>query len=107
MYLAQAICYGILNAAKQLATVMSKPAKVHMGAAKRLLRYLARSIDFSITYKPYAFRLVAFSDANLGNNPHNGRSTSSYFMMLANATIVFQVGLQGLTAQSTMKAELM
>ena len=77
-----------------------------MGAAKHLLRYLAGSTDFSITYKQGGFRLTAFSDANWGNDPDNGRSTSSYIVMLANAPISFKMGLQGLTAQSTMEADL-
>ena len=46
---------------------MSKPSKAHMGAAKHLLRYLAGSTDFSITYKQGGFKLAAFSDANWGN----------------------------------------
>ena len=90
----------------QLARVMSKPAKTHMGAAKHLLRYLVGSTDFSITYKQGGFRLVAFTDPNWGNNPDKGRSTSSYIVMLPNAPISFKVGLQGLTAQSTIEAEL-
>ena len=85
---------------------MSKPAKAHMGGVKHLLRYLVGSTDFSITYKQGGFRLTAVSDANWGNNPDNGRSTSSYIVMLANAPISFKVGLQGLTAQSIMDAEL-
>ena len=64
MYLAQLTRYDILYAANQLARVMSKPAKAHMGAAKHLLRYLAGSTDFSITYKQGSLRLAAFSDAN-------------------------------------------
>ena len=41
-----------------------------------------------------------------GNNPENGRSTSAYIVMLANAPISFKVGLQGLTAQPMMNAKL-
>ena len=85
---------------------MSKPAKAHMGAAKHLLRYLVESTDFSIIYKQGGLRLAIFSDANWDNNPNNGRSTSSYIVMLANVPIKFKVGLQGLTAQSTMEAEI-
>ena len=98
--------YDILYAVNQLARAMSKPAKTHIGATKHLLRYLAGSTDFSITYKQGGFRVAACSDANCGNNPDNGRSTSSYIVMLANAQIGFKVGLQGLTAQSTMEADL-
>ena len=64
MYLAQVTLYDILYAVNQLARAMSKPAKAHMGAAKHCLRYLARSTDFSITYKQGGFRHACFLDAN-------------------------------------------
>ena len=50
--------------------------------------------------------MTVFSNANWGNNPDNGKSMSSYIVFLANAPVSFKVGLQGLTAQSTMEAEL-
>ena len=106
IYLAQITRYDILYAINHLARTMSKPAKAHIGKAMHLLRYLAGSTDFSITHKQGSFRLTAFSDANWGDSPDNGRSTSSYIVTLANALIIFKVGLQGLTAQSTMEAEL-
>ena len=101
MYLAQVTRYDTLYAVYKLARAMPKPAKAHMGATKHLLCFLAGSTYFFITYKQ-----GGFSDVNWGNNPDNGRSTSSYLAMLANAPISFQVKLQGLTAQSTMEAEL-
>ena len=85
---------------------MSKSVKAHIGAAKHLLCYLDGSTDFSIACKQAGFRLAAFSDANWDNNPDKGRSMSSYIVMLANAPISFKVAVQGLTAQSTMEAEL-
>ena len=106
MYLTQVIRYDILHAVNQLAKAIPKPAKAHMGVAKHLLRYLAGSTDFSMTYKQGGFRLAAFLDTNWGNNPKNGRSPSSYIVMVANAPISFKVEQQGLTAQSTIEAKL-
>ena len=77
-----------------------------MGAAKHILRYLAGSVNFPITYKRGGFKLTTYTDANWGGNPDKGKSTSSYIVMLANGPISFKVGLQSLTAQSTMEAEL-
>ena len=77
-----------------------------MGAAKHLFRYLARSVNFSNTYKRGEFKLAAYSDATWGNNPDNDKSTSSYIGMLAHDPISFKVDLQRRTAQSTMEAEL-
>ena len=41
MYLAHILRYDIMYGSGQLARAMSRPTKVHMGAAKHLLRYLA------------------------------------------------------------------
>ena len=50
--------------------------------------------------------MTAFSDANWGNNPDNGKPMSLYIVFLLNAPVSFKVAMQGLTAQSTMEAEL-
>ena len=106
MYLAQNTRYDVMYSTCQLARVMSKPSKVHMGAAKHLLRYLAGTLDFSLVYKKGRFKLTAFSDSNWGNNPDNGKSTSCYIMMFCKAPVSFRSGVQSLTAMSTMEAEL-
>ena len=74
-YLAQICRYNILYTASQLERAMAKSSKAHMGAAKDLLRCLAGSTDFSITYKQRSFKLTAFSDANWGANADNGECT--------------------------------
>ena len=106
MCLGQVTRYDIGYVVNQLARAMCKPFKAHMAAAKHLLRYLAETTNFAITYKRGGFKLTAFSDANWGNNPDNGKSTSSYIAFLSDGPVSFKVGLQGLTAQSTMEAEL-
>ena len=63
-------------------------------------------MNFPITYKRGGSKLTTYTDANCGGNPDNGKSTSSYIVILANGPISFKVGLQSLTAQSTMEAEL-
>ena len=50
MYLAQILRYGVMHSSGQLTRAMSGPAKVHMGAAKHLLGYLAGTTDFTIFY---------------------------------------------------------
>ena len=52
---------------------MSKPSNAHLAVAKHLLRYLAGTTNFSIVYKKGGFNATAYSDANWGNNPDNGR----------------------------------
>ena len=104
MYLAHLSRHDILNAVNQLARGMSKPSRAHMVVGKHLLRYFTGSNDF-INYEQGEFKLAAFSDANRGNTPDNGKSTS-YIVMLANGAISSNVGLQGLIAQLTIEVEL-
>ena len=87
MYLAQIISYGIMYSSGQLARAMSKPSKVHMGAAKHLLRFLAGTTNFTVVYRQEDFKLTSISDSNWGNNPDNGKSTSCYVMMLSRAPV--------------------
>ena len=90
MYLAQVCRYD------QLARAKSEPYKAHMGAAKHLLScYLAEFAVFSITIKQGVFKLTAFSYANWGANPDNGKSISSYIILLSNGPISFKVYIQG------------
>ena len=106
MCLGQVTRYDIRYAVNQLARAMCKPSKAHMAAAKHLLRYLAGTTNFAITYKRGGLKLTVFSDANWSNNPDKGKSTSSYIAFLSDGLVSFKVGSQGLTAQSTMEAEL-
>ena len=106
MYLAQITRYDIMYSISRLARAMSTPAKIHMGAAKHLLRYYSGTKDFSITYKKGGLRLTAFSDSNWGNNPDSGKIMSSYIMMMAKAPVSLKSGLQSLTVMLTMEAEL-
>ena len=53
------------------------------------------------------FKLTTFSDANWGMNPVNGKSNSFCLAFLSNGLVSFKVRLQGLTARSTVEAELM
>ena len=80
MYLVQVCRYDILYTLNQLARAISKQFKAHMGVAKHLLRYLTGSTDFSIIYKQGddLFR------RELGAKPDNGKSTSSYIIILSN-----------------------
>ena len=94
LYLAPILRYDIMYSSGQLARAMSSPAKVHMGAAKHLLRHLAATTDFTIVYKKGGFKLTAFSDSNWGNNPDNCKSTSCYIMMLSRAPVSFKSGVQ-------------
>ena len=72
MYLGQVSHYDILLAVNHLARAMSNPSRAPMRAAKQLLHYLTGLVKFSISYSRGGFKLTAYSDANMSNNPRNG-----------------------------------
>lgn len=102
MYLSHVKRYGISYAVNRQARAMSKTSKVHMGAAKHLLPYLAGARTSSKSYNQGGFRLNDYSDANWGNNPGNEKSTSSYILIMCNGPASFKMG--GLAAKSTIEA---
>lgn len=106
MFCRQMTRYAILYVVAEMTRAMSEPSKAHVAAAKPLLRNLAGTSDSDITYEQGGLKRTAFSDANWRHNPGKGKSMSSYVISLSNAPEMFEVGLQGLTVQPTMKEEL-
>lgn len=97
MCLSHVTRYSMSYAVNPIVRAMSRPSNVHVGAAKHCVRYVA---DTS------GFRLNANSDVNCGNHPYNGKLTLSYVIMMCNGPVSLKVCMHGLTAQSTMEAEL-
>ena len=65
-----------MYSSSQLARAISRPAKVHMGAAKHLLRYLAGTTDFTIVYKKRGvvrgFGELQVTSSEYDGNVHDG-----------------------------------
>ena len=106
LYLAQCTRYGLCYAVNQLTRACSKPAEIHMTAAKQALRYLRGATDLPIVYKRGQFRMVSHTDASFGANPDNRKSTTGYLFFLGGRLISFGSKTQSLTAQSTVESEL-
>ena len=94
----------IIYAVNQLTRAKSKPARVHITAAKHLLRYLKGIPDLRIEYTTGNFRLKEYCDASWGANPDNRRWTSGYLFFLSGELVSFKLTLQKLTAQSTLES---
>ena len=105
-YLVQATRYDTGYAVNHLTWATSKSSKAYMAATKYLHKYLAGTTNFAIFYKLRGFKLTTSSDANWGNSPDNGKYAFSHLALVSNGLVSFKVGLQRLTAQSTMEAEL-
>ncbi|CAN0087386.1 unnamed protein product [Sphacelaria rigidula] len=108
IFLCQCTRVDICFAVSQAARFMSKPTLVHMGAVKRILRYLRDTPDIRITYsRNRRFERTGFWDGSYGTgNPEKARSTSGSIYFLAGGAIHFSASVQKTSAQSTTEGEL-
>nr|GEX74840.1 ribonuclease H-like domain-containing protein [Tanacetum cinerariifolium] len=71
-------------AVQQVCLYMHDPREPHLAALKRVLRYVHGTLDFGLQH--YAFitcSLVAYTDADWAGCPTTRRSTSGYYVFLA------------------------
>jgi hypothetical protein len=97
----------ISQAVGALAKYMAKPLASHWAVAKHVLRYLAGTIDYGITYggnTPTPI-LVGYCDSDYGSDPDSRRSTTGYAFMLNGGAISWASRLQKTVAASTTEAE--
>ena len=107
LYLTRIIRYDIFYAVNQLTRACSKPAAVHLTAAKHLLRYLKGHLDLAIMYKRGQFRMIGYTDASFAADPDNRKSTSGFIFFMSGGPISSGAKTQTLSAQSRVEAELM
>ncbi|XP_074282806.1 phenylcoumaran benzylic ether reductase POP1-like [Silene latifolia] len=85
---------------------MSKPSEVHMGTAKRILRYLKGTLEFGVFYQPCDNpRLIAYSDSDWAGSVDDMKSTSGYAFTFGSGTFSWNSKKQDIVAQSTAEAE--
>ena len=92
-------------ATNYLARFMHGPTEQHLLAALHLLRYLAGTTDYCISYKRNILPgMYAYSDASW-SDPLDGRSTSGYLIIVGNAPIAWSSCRQPVPALSSCEAE--
>ena len=85
---------------------MSNPSKQHYGVAKRILRYIAGTLNYGIWYTHVTnFRLVGFTDSDWASSLDDRRSTSGYVFGLGSGAITWNSKKQATAALSTAEAE--
>ncbi|KAK9682502.1 hypothetical protein RND81_10G078400 [Saponaria officinalis] len=96
----------IMFAASMLSRFMNEPSEVHMGAAKRVLRYLKGTSDFGILYQACSNpMLVAYSDSDWGGSIDDMKSTNGYVFSFGSGVFSWISKKQDDVAQSTAEAE--
>ncbi|KAJ4751816.1 polyprotein [Rhynchospora pubera] len=85
---------------------MQKPTKQHMGAAKRILRYIAGTLTHGLWYTATKIPiLVGFSDSDWAGCVEDRRSTSGHAFFFGNSAISWSSKKQTTVALSSSEAE--
>lgn len=85
---------------------MPNPTKQHLGAANRVLRYIAGTVNFGIwCSKKSDFNLVGYSDSDWAGCTDDRRSTSGHVFSLGSGAISWSSKKQEVLALSSSEAE--
>jgi len=85
---------------------MQQPSKVHYGATKRVMRYIAGTLEYSIWYsKTSNFKLFGFTDSDWTSSIDDRRSVSVNVFTLGLGAITWSSKKQATPALSTSEAE--
>ena len=106
-YLAVCTRPDISQAVGVLSKYMAAPTTAHWLAAKHVLRYLASTTDYGITFDGTSANLIGYCDADYAGDPDSRRSTTGYVFVLNGGAISWASRLQKTVAASTTEAEYM
>ena len=115
LYLASWTRIDIAMAVSELSRFVSNPGEVHLEAAKRVFRYLKKTMHLGLTYRSSASipgqpdmppnTLWGYVDSDWAGCPDSRKSTSAYVFMLNGAAISWRSKRQTTVALSTAEAE--
>jgi hypothetical protein len=96
----------LMYAASLLSRFMTGPTKIHMGAAKRVLRYVQGTLSYGIEYvRDQSTTLIGFCDADWAGSEDDSRSTSGYAFSFGSGVFSWSSVKQNTVALSTAEAE--
>ncbi|XP_042418546.1 secreted RxLR effector protein 161-like [Zingiber officinale] len=96
----------LMYAASLLSRFMQSPSHFHLGAAKRVLRYVQGTTDLGLSFQNnHALNLVGYCDSDLGGSLDDMKSTSGYCFSFGSAKFSWLSKKQQSVAQSSAKAE--
>lgn len=89
-----------------LSRFMAKPTTAHWLAAKGVVRYLAGTINFGLTFKGSAgLTVLGYCDSDYAADRDTRRSTTGFIFTLAGGAITWSSKRQATVAASTTEAE--
>lgn len=85
---------------------MSQPTELNLMAAKRILRYVQRTVDFGILYKKEGNTdLAAFTDNDYAGCLEDRKSTPDYAFVLSSGAVAWPSKKQPIVTLSTTEAD--
>ncbi|GJR05474.1 hypothetical protein Tco_0528458 [Tanacetum coccineum] len=85
---------------------MGEPSSSHLGAAKRVLRYVKGSLDLGIMFeRNKVVKLEGYADSDWAGSIDDSKSTSGYIFTLASGVFCWNSKKQSVVAQSSAEAE--
>ena len=96
----------IMYATSLLSRFMHNPSHFHLGAAKRVLRYIQGTMNYGIRFnKKEDAKLVGYCDSDWGGCIDDMKSTSGFVFSLGSGVFSWCSKKQQTVAQSTAEAE--
>lgn len=89
----------------KLSQFMNALSETHWRAIKRVLRYLAGTIDHGLVLTPGQLELVCYSDADRASSIEDRRSTSGYVVFLSPNPVAWCSKKQLVVSRSSAEAE--
>ena len=106
MYLMTSTRPDLATSVSMLSRYFSEPRVVHWIAVKRVLRYLASTLDFGLKFRRSRdAKISGFSDADWAGDVQTRRSRSSYIFLYGGGPISWQSRLQDIVTLSSAEAE--
>ena len=96
----------LMFSASLLFRFMQNLSKIHMGTAKRVLRYVQGTLDYGIKYEMgKSSILIGFYDSDWGGSEDDSKSTSGYAFTFGSGVFSWAFVKQQSVALSTAEAE--
>ncbi|GKD43760.1 retrovirus-related pol polyprotein from transposon RE1 [Tanacetum coccineum] len=93
-------------AASFLSRFMGEPSSSHLGAAKRVLRYVKGSLDLGIMFeRKKVVKLEGYADGDWAGSIDDSKSISGYIFTLGPGVFCWNSKKQSVVAQSSAEAE--
>ncbi|CAI5739954.1 unnamed protein product [Peronospora farinosa] len=111
MYLTTCSRPDLAYAVGQLSRFVANPTKHHVGCVKRVLRYLAGTLDYGIVYKRAQSTqhpkivIQGYCDSDWASDAADRKSTGGFVFLLAGGAISWSSKRQPIIALSTAEAE--